>query len=32
MSRINLQKEAQVGQWQQMLSDIQTAARAANLR
>ena len=26
MSRINLQKEAQVGQWQQMLSDIQTAA------
>lgn len=26
MSRINLEKEAQVGQWQQMLSDIQTAA------
>lgn len=26
MSRINLDKEAQVGQWQQMLGDIQTAA------
>jgi hypothetical protein len=26
MSRINLEKEAQVGQWQQMLGDIQTAA------
>ena len=26
MSRISLDKEAQVGQWQQMLSDIQTAA------
>ena len=26
MSRISLEKEAQVGQWQQMLSDIQTAA------
>lgn len=26
MSRINLDKEAQQGQWQQMLSDIQTAA------
>ena len=26
MSRISLEQEAQVGQWQQMLSDIQTAA------
>jgi hypothetical protein len=26
MSRINLEKEAQIGQWQQMLGDIQTAA------
>ena len=26
MSRISLDKESQVGQWQQMLSDIQTAA------
>lgn len=26
MSRVNLDKEAQAGQWQQMLSDIQTAA------
>ena len=26
MSRINLSQESQVGQWQQMLSDIQTAA------
>jgi len=26
MSRINLEQEAQVGQWQQMLGDIQTAA------
>lgn len=26
MSRVNLEKEAQVGLWQQMLSDIQTAA------
>ena len=26
MSRINLQKQSQGGQWQQMLSDIQTAA------
>jgi hypothetical protein len=26
MSRVNLEKEAQSGQWQQMLSDIQTAA------
>jgi len=26
MSRISLDKEAQVGQWQQMLNDIQTAA------
>jgi len=26
MSRISLEKEAQVGQWQQMLGDIQTAA------
>lgn len=26
MSRVDLEKEAQAGQWQQMLSDIQTAA------
>jgi len=26
MSRVSLEKEAQAGQWQQMLSDIQTAA------
>jgi hypothetical protein len=26
MSRVNLEKESQVGHWQQMLSDIQTAA------
>jgi hypothetical protein len=30
MSRVNLEKEAQSGQWQQMLSDIQTAAGSGN--
>jgi len=31
MSRVSLEKEAQGGQWQQMLSDIQTAAGSGEL-